>query len=77
MSENELNANQQKADSQKTPKLWDNRWNVNLVQARLSKNVYLRLGHFKRSFKPRKNTSEALNFILNEFLPPLPQKSND
>ena len=77
MSENELNANQQKAVPTRPRQVWDNKWNGNLVQARLSQNVYMRLGHFQSSFTPRKNTSEALNFILNEFLPPLPQKSND
>ena len=77
MSENELNANQQKAVPTRPRQVWDNRWNGNLVQARLSQDVYFRLGYYKSSFDPKKNTSDALNTILNEFLHSLPQKSND
>ena len=72
MSENELNKNQERLVPSRPKQVWNPKWNGNLVQARLQKDVYLRLGHYQSSFDPRKNTSDALNTILDEFLPQLP-----
>ena len=65
MSENELNANQQDAVPTR-PKTWKE-WNSNRVEARLSRENYIQLGHFQKE-KGYERPSEALKAILTDYL---------
>ena len=69
MSENEFNANQQKAvptrPLMKYP--WNNKWNKNRVEARLSRENYIQLVQFKLK-KGYEKDSEALKAILSDYL---------
>ena len=61
------------SDSETKPKQeWKTEWNYNRVSARLTKDVYKRFGFYKQHCEPDKNTSEALNSILDDYLPHLP-----
>ena len=66
MSENELNANQQDAVPTRS-KPWKNKWNSNRVEARLSRENYIQLGHFQKE-KGYERPSEALKAILSDYL---------
>ena len=69
MSENELNANQQNAvPTRRLMKYpWDSKWNSNRVEARLSRENYIQLGHFQKE-KGYERPSEALKAILSDYL---------
>ena len=66
MSENELNANQQNAVPTRS-KPWKNKSNSNRVEARLSRENYIQLGHFQKE-KGYERPSEALKAILSDYL---------
>ena len=70
MSENELNANQQNAVPTRS-KPWNNKWNSNRVEARLSRENYIQLGHFMKE-KGYQRMSEALKEILTDYLKTYP-----
>jgi len=74
MSENELNANQQDAVPTRS-KPWNNKWNSNRVEARLSRENYIQLGHFKKE-KGYERHSEALKAILSDYLKNYPTTSD-
>ena len=66
MSENELNANQQKAVPTRS-KPWNNKWNSNRVELRLNREDYTQLVQFKLKNGYEKD-SEALRAILTDYL---------
>ncbi len=74
MSENEFNTNQEThVPSRPKKQDWKAEWNINRVSARLTKDVYHRFSLYRQHIAPDKNTSEALNDILDDYLPHLPK----